>query len=173
MTRERDFSSRPRARRLSRGQSALVVAGLGALAFAAWATVDAWTAQAAAAARLTQTRRETEALLSRVRDLRGRGGPDGALAARAMLTADAAPPRVLARLAEMLPGDVRLDAVSLDYGEHVELELRVAARSPASFDLFVDRLQRSPSFTRVLTGEEDRRGGMSTTVRGRFRAGGR
>jgi Tfp pilus assembly protein PilN len=88
-----------------------------------------------------------------------------------LLTADAAPPRVLERLAELLPGDVRLETVTLDYGEHVDLQLRVAARNPASFDMFVERLQRSRWFTQVLPGEEVRKGGMTATVRGRWTGG--
>ena len=168
MTRERDFSSRPRARRFSRPQSALLVAGLVALAAAAWAAGDRWGEHRAAAVRLARTRAQTEELRSRIQGLRAGTGPDDAVAAQALLTAEAAPPRVLARLAELMPGDVRLEAASLDYGEHVELELRVAARTPASFDLFVDHLQRSPSFAQVLPGEEDRRGGMTATVRARW-----
>jgi hypothetical protein len=169
---ERDFSSRPRARRLSRPQVAVLLAGVAALAAAAWAAGDAWSQYRAATARLDGTRAETEALRSRVRELRGRGGPDAVLAAQAMLTADAAPPRVVARLADLLPGDVRLETLSLDYGEHVEMQMRVAARDPAAFDLFLDRLQRARSLTQVLPGEEDRRRGMTATVRGRW-AGGR
>ena len=89
-----------------------------------------------------------------------RRGPGHVMAAQALLTADAAPPRVVAALAELLPGDVRLDGISLRYADQVEVELRVAARTPSSFDLFLDRLQRSPSFAGVLPGEEDRRGQM-------------
>jgi hypothetical protein len=173
VTRERDFSSRPRGRRLSGPQTALLVAGLAALALAAWSAGDAWGEHRAAAARLLGTQAETGALRSRIEGLRAVTGPDDAVAAQAMLTADAAPPRVLARVAERLPGDVRLEAASLEYGAHVELQLRVAARNPASFDLFVDQLQRSPSFTQVLPGEEDRRGGMTATVRARWAGGAR
>jgi hypothetical protein len=173
MNRPRDFSSRPRARGLSRPHGALLAAGVVGLALAAWATADAWREHRAAAARLGQTVRDTEAVRARARALQGRTAAEDALAAQAILGADAAPARVVARVAELLPGDVRLEGLSLDYGESLEVELRVSARSAASFDVFLDRLQRSPSFTRVLTGDEDRRAGMRTVVRGVYRTGGR
>jgi hypothetical protein len=169
----RDFSTRPRARSFSRAERSLLLAGAAALGLAAWAAADAWGEHRGAAARLAQVRQETAAVRARARALQGRRGPEQALAVQAVLSADASPPRVVAALAELLPGDVRLDAVSLGYGEEVDVDLRVAARTPASFDIFLDRLQRSPSFTGVLPGDEDRRAQMRSTIHGRYRAGGR
>jgi Tfp pilus assembly protein PilN len=166
----RDFSTRPSARRLSRAARALLFGGIAAFLLAAWATGDAWGEHRAASARLAQAHAETEAVRARIRELQNRrGGPEQAMAVQAVLTSDASPPRVLAELAELLPGDVRLEAVSLAYGEQVELDLRVAARHPASFDLLLESLQRSPSFSQVLPGDEDRRGDMRATVRARYR----
>jgi len=170
MSPPRDFSTRPRPGRFSRAQRALLLGGTAAFLLAAWTVGDDWGELRAARARLAQARAEAEAVRTRVRELQGRGGPEQTLARQAVLTADAAPPRVLAELAQLLPGDVRLEAVSLSYGEQVEVELRVAARHPGSFDLFLDRLQRSPAFAEALPGDEDRRGDMRATIRARYRA---
>jgi hypothetical protein len=169
----RDFSSRPRGTAFSLSQQALMVAGVGALAVAAWAAADARAGHRDAVGSLARVRGETEAARARIRELEGRRGPEQALALRALLSAEAPPPRVVAALAELLPGDVRLDSVALTYGEQVEIDLRVVARTPAAFDLFLESLQRSPSFTRVLPGDEDRRAQMRATVRGRYRGGAR
>jgi Tfp pilus assembly protein PilN len=166
----RDFSTRPRPGRFSRGERALVLGGTAALLLAAWTALDAWGELREARARLAQARTEAEAVRRRVLDLQGRAGPEHIMAMQAVLTADAAPPRVLAELAELLPPDVRLEAVSFSYGEQVEVELRVAARHPGSFDAFLDRLQRSPAFAEALPGDEDRRGDMRATIRARYRA---
>lgn len=173
MSPERDFSTRRRTRGFSTPQRALFLAGIAALALAAWAAADAWGECRAAEARLRLAGQEAEAALSRARTLKERRGPGHALAAQALLTADASPPRVVAALAELLPGDVRLDGISLTYAADVKIDLRVAARTPSSFDLFLDRLQRSPSFAGVLPGEEDRRGQMRTTIHGRYQPVGR
>jgi hypothetical protein len=167
----RDFSTRRRARALSRAQAAVLLLGCGALAAASAAALRAWREHGDAAARLAAVRQEAEAARARRRELQARRGPGQAMAVQALLTVDAAPPRVVAALADALPGDVRLDAISLRYGEQVDIDLRVAARTPAAFDRFLDRLQRSPTFTAVLPGDEDRRGQMRTTIRGRYRPG--
>ena len=70
------------------------------------------------------------------------------LAAQALLTADAPPSRVVAELARLMPADVRLDDLRLAYGERLELEMRVSARVAGSYDVFLERLERSPSFAR-------------------------
>jgi hypothetical protein len=168
MTAARDFSTRPRARRLTRPETALLLAGLVAGALAAWSAADAWAQHRAAAAPLAQARADSERVRARIRDLQGRGGPGDALAEQAALSADAPPGRVVAAVAELLPGDVRLESVSLAYGAQLQVELRVAARRPASFDVFLDRLQRSPAFADVLPGDEDRTGDMRAVVRARY-----
>jgi hypothetical protein len=173
MSPERDFSTRPRARAFSPPQRTLFLAGIAAAALAIWAAADAWRECRAAEARLLEVRREAESARARARELQERRGPGHAMAAQALLTADAAPPRVVAAVAELLPGDVRLDGISLRYADQVEVELRVAARTPGSFDLFLDRLQSSPSFAGVLPGEEDRRAQMRATIRGRYQPGSR
>ena len=171
MSPRRDFSTHPRRRGLTRAEAAVLAAGVAACGLAAWSAGDAWSEHRAAAARLTAARAETEAVRSRLRDLQVGGGSADALAAQAVLSGEAPPERVIAAVAELLPGDVRLESVSLAYGRQLVLELRVAARRPASFDLFLDNLQRSPSFTDVLPGEEDRTGEMRALIRGRYAPG--
>jgi hypothetical protein len=68
-----------------------------------------------------------------------------------------------------LPADARLEAVELAYGDHIDLQMRVAARRPQAFDEFIDRLQRSALFSDVLPGDEDRQNEMRATVRARYR----
>jgi Tfp pilus assembly protein PilN len=171
MTPARDFSTRPRGGRLTRAQGTLLACGAAAFLLAAWYAGDAWGEHREAAARLAQSQQEAEAVRARIRELEGLRGPEQAAAVQAVLTLDASPPRVLAALAELMPGDVRLESVSLGYGEKVDVEMRVLARNPASFDLFLERLQGSGSFTEVLPGDEDRRGDMRAVIRARYRAG--
>ena len=98
-----------------------------------------------------------------------RKGPDACWSARASFTAESPPPRVLADLETLLPPDVRLLALSLDYGERLALRLQVAARRAASYDLFLQRLQESPLFTDVRPGEEVRDGGVRAQVEAAYR----
>ena len=121
----------------------------------------------------SRTRRETEAAS---RDGAGPAGaataPTRLLSARALLTAEAPPPRVLADLEALLPGDVRLMALTLDYGERLDAgHAGSAARQPASYDLFLQRLQQSPLFADVRPGEETRDGGVRAQVQAAYRGG--
>ena len=69
----------------------------------------------------------------------------------------------------LMPGDVRLEAVSLSYGEPLGLQIDVSARAATSYDLFLDRLQRSPLFADVLSGEENRDGELRTSIQMTYR----
>ena len=116
-------------------------------------------------------RRETVAAVDRTRALQGRKGPDAVLSSRAFLTAEAPPPRVLADLESILPGDVRLMALTLDYGERLVLGMQLAARHAASYDQFLQRLQQSALFVDVRPGEEMRDGGVRAQVQAEYRVG--
>lgn len=144
---------------------------LGAAAFvlSVYAVAKAWTGQRRAAARASETRREADDALARVRELEARREPAEGIASQALFTAEAPPPRVLADLVALMPGDVRLDAVTLTYGEPLGLQVDVAARSASSYDLFLDRLQRSPLFADVLPGDENRDGELRTSIRMTYR----
>jgi len=167
---ERDFSTRPRRRAARPFDLALLAAGAAALLLSAHATANAWNARQRARARLEETRRETLAAQSRVRELEARRDPAQAIAYQALLTTEAPPPRVLANLVALMPGDVRLDSVSLSYGEPLGLRVDVVARNASSYDLFLDRLQRSPLFADVLPGEENRDGELRTSIQMTYRA---
>ena len=169
MSPERDFSSRPRSRRARPLDLGLLALGVAAVLLSGHAAVAAWSARARARARVDQTRRETEGAQSRARALEGRPEPAEALAYRGLLTAEASPPRVLADLTALMPSDVRLDAVTLSYGEPLGVQVDVVARTASSYDLFLDRLQRSPLFASVLPGEENRDGELRTSIQMAYR----
>jgi Tfp pilus assembly protein PilN len=166
---ERDFSSRPRRRRARPGDLALLAAGTTAFLLSTYATANAWNGLQRARARVAETRRESEAAQSRVRELDARREPTEAIAYQALLTAEAPPPRVLADLVTLMPGDVRLEGVSMTYGDPLSLRVDVVARTASSYDLFLDRLQRSPLFANVLPGEENRDGELRTSVQMTYR----
>jgi Tfp pilus assembly protein PilN len=75
---------------------------------------------------------------------------------------------VLAALATVLPADVRLDGLSLDYGGALHLQLQVVARDAAAYDLFLSRLEASPLFASVRLGEENREGEVRAVVKATF-----
>ena len=165
----RDFSSRPRHRAARPVDLALLAAGTAAFVLSAYATTNAWNGRQRARARVEETHRESDAALARVRELDARREPAQAIAYQALLTAEAPPPRVLADLVALMPGDVRLDAVSMSYGEPLGLRVDVVARTASSYDLFLDRLQRSPLFADVLPGEENRDGELRTSIQMTYR----
>ena len=54
------------------------------------------------------------------------------------------------------------DLVTMAYGDAVQLQLAVVARDAAAYDLFLSRLESSPPFGSVSSGEENRgRAGLS------------
>jgi hypothetical protein len=165
-----DFSTRGRIRETRTGELAFL--GVSALAFclAVASAAGAWRGLRRMEADLERTRGETESLSLQARAREARKGPDAVLSARALLTAESPPPRVLADLEALLPPDVRLIVLSLDYGERLALRLQVAARRAASYDLFLQRLQESPLFTDVRPGEEVRDGGVRAQVEAAYRS---
>jgi hypothetical protein len=169
MPEPRDFSTRPRRRSPPPLDLALLAVAAAALAVSVYATVDAAGTERRASARAQETRREADDARARVRELEARREPAQGLASQVLLTAEAPPPRVLADLVALMPGDVRLDGVTFTYGDPLALQVDVAARNASSYDLFLDRLQRSPLFADVLPGEENRDGELRTSVRMTYR----
>lgn len=168
----RDFSSRAHGQaRWGVGERALVAAAGSVLAMAGWLAFSAWSDHRHASARVQVARQDLAAARSRAQAAQSRAGPGDALVSRAVLTAEAPPGSVLAALAPLLPPDVRLDGLTLKYGERLELDLRVAARNAGAYDLFLSRLEASPLFERVEPGEESREGEVRTTVRAAFKRG--
>jgi hypothetical protein len=165
----RDFSTRPRDAGPRTLDVALVAVGAVALLWSAYAAFAAGREAAARRASVTAARQELESSRTRLGDLESRS-VDATLARQSLLNLDAPPPRVLEELAAVMPSDVRLASVSMKYGERLELELIVIARSSTAYDVFLERLQSSPAFEHVLPGEENRDGEVRATVRAGYRA---
>ena len=77
----------------------------------------------------------------------------------------------MADLESVLPGDVRLVTLTLDYGERLNLVMQLSARHAASYDQFLQQLQQSPLFADVRPGEEVRDGGVRAQVQATYRVG--
>lgn len=168
----RDFSSRPRRRRATTTEK--VLAGVAALLLAAsaWQAAGAWQESRRVRASLQRARGDSESAVARAQAFGARRDPGQVLAAQALLTAEAPPPRVVAELSRLMPGDVRLEGLKLVYGTRIQVEMRVSARTAASYDEFMDRLERSPSFAEVLPGDENRDGELRAVVRAAWRGPG-
>jgi Tfp pilus assembly protein PilN len=166
-----DFSTRPRPRRMEPAETVLLLVAVFTLLLAVRATWAAWADMTSVRTELATARRETDTASARTRVLEtGKG--DEALATQALLTSEAPPPRILDDLAQLLPADARLDGLTLVYGDRLELELRLSARSPGSYDIFLTRLERSPLFANVAPGEETRDPGTHGIIRATYRGAG-
>jgi Tfp pilus assembly protein PilN len=164
----RDFSTRrtgPGRRRLHQVLLAAAALALGWSSYAAFAARQDATERRATVA---HARLELQASQARLKALESRS-KDLALAQQTLLTLDAPPPQVLATLAQLMPADVRLTSVSLRYGERLQLQMDVVARSAKAYDAFLERLQSSPAFDGVLPGDENRDGEVRATVRAGYR----
>jgi hypothetical protein len=164
-----DFSTRGKRPEVRTADLILLAVAALALALAVTSAAGAWGDLRRANANLGKTRHEGEAVALLVREHENRKGPDPALSARALLTAEVPPPRVMADLEALLPPDVRLLALTLDYGERLDLGLQVAARQAESYDQFLRQLQGSPLFTGVRPGEEVRDKGVRAQVHAAYR----
>jgi hypothetical protein len=168
VTRPPDFSSRPRRRAASLGDVALFIASLAALAVSASAAWSALRAAGAARIEAVQARREAQRAHETGQGLRRGDASIQGLAGRALLTAEAPPPRVLAALEPLLPMDVRLARVSMKYGARIDVEIQVTARSGGAYDEFMKRLGTSPSFGGVVPETEARDGDVRATISATF-----
>jgi hypothetical protein len=169
----RDFSSRPRRRPPQPVDVGLLGIGLLTLILASYATGTSWAEFKRARQHVAEVRRETEAGQERLRTLEARSAPTAALANQALMSSDAAPPRVLSDLAAVLPPDVKLDSLTLTYGEGVGMEMRVSAKGGGAYEVFLQRLEASPLFDEVIPGEETRDGGVTSSIQARYRGAAR
>ena len=139
------------------------------------ASLDACMARAArneAGARAAAARDRVAALRERIRTLEARSTSDDAFMSRA-IAAEAAPPAgVLAEIAGLLPGGVRLDGFTVRYDRGVTVDLLVVARGARDYDLFLDRLSASSRFEAVQPGPESREGEIHASVRAAYRVRG-
>lgn len=168
-----DFSTRP----APSSQPGWLAAGLLsiAVALALWAGLDARAAlgeRQEAKATVGVLRSDLAASQRRLAGLEARRRGDGErLAARARLTMEAPPHRVLSDLTALLPPDVRLSELSLVYEGALRVEAQLVARRAAAYDAFLDRLVASPRFSEVNPGPEAREGELRATVNARYQVG--
>ena len=167
-----DFSSRRRRLAERPLDVALVAAGLLAAVASAYAASSARADLGQARRAAEEARREIAVLEPRARGLSQQlGSVDEGLDGQATLTASAAPPRLVTALSRLLPPDVRLESLGLAYRKRVEVEARVAARHPAAYDLFLERLAASQLFEAIVPGPEDRTGEVAAQVQMIYRGG--
>jgi len=169
----RDFSSRPRRRPPQPVDLGLIGIGLLTLIFAGYATGTSWADFKRARQHVADVRRDTEAAQARLKTMEARSAPTAALATQALLSTDAAPPRVLAELAALMPPDVKLDSLALSYGEGIGLSMHVSAKGTGAYEAFLQRLEASALFEEVVPGEEARDGGVSASIEMRYRGASR
>ena len=164
-----DFSTRARVRGRGGLDRALVVAGVAAVLMSASLAWRAVRARDEARGRSAAQRREVEPLRSHLRALEAGAARGGTVRSQAELTVSAAPPRVIADLAALLPSDARLERLALEYGEDLVLDLEVGARSPAAYDRLLESLGSSDRLKDVRSGPEDREGEVKASVKATYR----
>ena len=169
----RDFSSRPRRRPPQPFDLGLIGIGVLTLIFAGYATGTSWADFKRARQHVADVRRDTETAQARLKTMEARSAPTAALATQALLSTDAAPPRVLAELAALMPPDLKLDSLSLSYGEGIGMSMHVSAKNAGAYEAFLQRLEASPLFEEVVPGEEARDGGVSASIEMRYRGASR
>ena len=168
-----DFRTRARAPR----SPLLVRVALGvavtALLLAASDAVRAARARDEAREQELRARGEVEPLRARLRAREGASSRDATLRHRAELTTEAAPPRVIADLAALLPADARVGRLDLHYGDRLELDFGVEARTPAAYDRLLEALAASGRVEAVVPGPETREGAVEASLRAIYRPRGR
>ena len=148
-----------------------MAAGALALVAACWGALDAWREERRVRERVDQARIESQATRAKAEAFEARSDPAQRLALQALLSAEAPPTRVVSDLAGLLPPDVRLESLRLVYGSRLQVEMRVSAKEAAAYDEFLGRLERSPAFSEVLPGDENRDGELHAVVRAVWQAG--
>jgi hypothetical protein len=72
-----------------------------------------------------------------------------------------------------MPPDLKLDSLSLSYGEGIGMSMHVSAKNTGAYEAFLQRLESSPLFEEVVPGEETRDGGVSASIEMRYRGASR
>jgi hypothetical protein len=168
VTRQPDFSTTRRAGPASAwARLALLACALAPL-FTAAQAFRAREEARAASERLAEVNRDVVAVTARRRALEGRDR----LAGGTLLPAEDAPPaRIVADVARVLPGPVRLERLSIDYSRGGALEMLVVARDAAAWDLLLERLEAAGSLREVEPGPEARDAEIRSVVRARWTGG--
>lgn len=167
MSRQPDFSSAPRPSRVPAFETVAVAVGLVVLVLAGGAAWRARDEARVARARLDDVRRQVETASARLRalDASARNGRPG------LAAVDAAPARIVADVATVLPGDARLERLSIDYAHGGAVELGVVARDAPAWDRLLERLEQAPQFREVEPGPEVRDAEVRSVVRARWVGG--
>jgi hypothetical protein len=139
-----------------------------ALGLAAWSASTTRREAGAARARLAEVRREIGSLQSRLRAVDARTTQGGELLHAAAAAGEAPPERIVAAIAQALPGDARLERLTIGYGEAISLEMLLVARHAAAWDRALARIVEAGPFEEVIPGPERREGEIRTTVRARW-----
>jgi len=167
----RDFSSNPRRAGGGRAAGVLLFVGGLALLLSLASLVRAWSENRRVGQRLQDERSGLRGVQTRLRSLEGARNPDRSRGLQAMLTLEASPPRVFQDLAKALPPDVRLNNVVLDYGNRLDVDMQVLARSAGAYDAFLARLEDGGSFENIVPGDENREGEVTARVEATYKAG--
>jgi NAD(P)-dependent dehydrogenase (short-subunit alcohol dehydrogenase family) len=140
-----------------------------ALLLAAGDAVRAARAREEAREQALHARSELEPLRARLHAREGASRRDSTLRHQAELTAEAAPPRVIADLAALLPADARVGRLELHYGNRLELDFRVETRTPAAYDRLLEALAASGRLEAVVPGAETREGEVHASMSAVYR----
>ena len=87
---------------------------------------------------------------------------------RARLARKAPPDELVGVVSSLLPPDVRLLDLSLSYDRAIGVEMRVAARRGAAYDLFLEHLHGSGRFRSISPGPENRDSEVQASVKAEF-----
>ncbi len=166
MSRQPDFSTKPRPSRLRLWERTTVGIGALAVVVVAGAAWRAWREREEAATRLAEVRRQVSLEAAQLKG-RARG------AAAAGAPARSTPAQIVAGVASVLPKEARLQGLTIDYSRGVALELRVETRNAAAWDRLLESLDKSPQFGEVEPGPESRDAEVRSVVRARWTGGGR
>ena len=168
-----DFRTRPRAPASPLGSRIALGLAAGVILLALGSAARGTLAKGEAREQWERVRREIEPLRARLRAREAVAHRDAPWRHQAELTAAAAPPRVIADLAALLPADVRMERLDLHYGDRLELDFHVETRTPAAYDRFLEALAASGRVDKVVPGPETREGEMAGTVKAVYRPGAR
>ena len=171
MSAVRDFRTRPPAPASALVSRITLGVGAAALGFALFGAVRATRARDDAREQAERVRREVEPLRAERRAREAVSEQGATWRHQAELTAVAAPPRVIADLAALLPGDARMERLDLHYGDRLELDLHVETRTPAAYDRFLEALAASGRIEKVVPGPETREGEVAASVKAVYRPG--
>ena len=168
MTRQPDFSTAPRTSQVPPWQH-MALAACAVVAVAAAVQAYATREEARGAVRrLAEVSREVAAARGRLQALETRARVAGA---GALLPDDAPPARIVSEVARVLPDDVRLERLAIDYRRGGALELQVVARDARAWDRLLQQLEAAPRIREVEPGPEARAAEVSSLVRARWASG--